>query len=227
MKAADIMVSNVITVTPEHSVRDVAQILLTRRISGVPVLDAAGDLVGIVTESDLMRRAEAGTEHHRSWWLRLLMGRDGLAAEYVKEHSRRVADVMTVDIISAAPDTPIRDVAELLERHGIKRVPVVKDRKLVGLISRANLLEILTRPQKAVSAPGDAALYDAVMATFAAEPWMHSAYVNVAVHDGTVELGGIVASRAEKQALRVAAEETPGVRAVNDRIVVRAIPVHV
>jgi CBS-domain-containing membrane protein len=227
MKAADIMVSNVITVTPEHSVRDVSQLLLTHRISGVPVLDSAGNLVGIVTESDLMRRAETGTEHNRSWWLRLLMGRDGLAGEYVKEHSRRVADVMTVDVISAAPDTPIRDVAELLERYGIKRVPVVKDRKLVGLISRANLLEMLTRPEKQAAAVSDAALHDAVMATFKAEPWMHTAYVNVAVQDGTVELNGIVATRAEKQALRVAAEETAGVRAVRDNIVIRPIPAHV
>ena len=95
MKAAEIMVANVITVTPEQTVQEVAEILLDRRISGMPVVNAAGDLVGIVSEGDLMRRADAGTEHRRSWWLRLLMGREGLASDFVREHARRVADVMT------------------------------------------------------------------------------------------------------------------------------------
>jgi CBS domain-containing protein len=227
MKASDIMVSNVITVTPQHSVQEVAGILLTNRISGVPVVDGLGNLVGIVTESDLMRRADVGTEHHRSWWLRLLMGREGLASEYVREHSRIVNDVMTLDVITASLYTPVSKIAELLERYGIKRVPIVDNRKVVGIVSRANLLQTLIKPPQKPAETGDTGVRDAVMARLHAEPWMRTAYINVAVEDGIVELTGMVASRNEKQALRVAAEVTPGVRKVNDRIMVRPIPANV
>src|SRR3989304_5309077 len=133
MKAVDIMNSDVITVTLDQSVSEVAEILLTRRISGVPVLDAAGDLVGIVSEGDLMRRADSGTEHHRSWWLRLLMGREGLAQEFVKENARKVADIMTQGVITASPEASLGELADLLERNCIKRVPFVKNHKVIGI----------------------------------------------------------------------------------------------
>src|SRR6516162_6520503 len=123
MNAADVMVTNVITVGPDARVQDVAHIFLTNRISAVPVVGNDGKILGIVSEGDLMRRAEAGTGRRRSWWLCLVAGKEVLAAEYVKEHSRKVADVMTRDVITAAPDTPLRDVANLLEKNSIKRVP--------------------------------------------------------------------------------------------------------
>jgi CBS domain-containing protein len=127
MNAADVMVTKVITVGPDACVQDVANMLLTNRISAVPVVDANGKLLGIVSEGDLMRRVEAGTGRRRSWWLSLLTGREPFAAEYVKEHSRRVVDVMTRAVITAKPDTPLRDIANLLERNGIKRVPIVEN----------------------------------------------------------------------------------------------------
>jgi len=226
MKAAEIMVTNVITVTPGHSVHEVAEILLERRISGVPVLNAAGELVGIVSEGDLMRRADAGTGHRRSWWLRLLMGREGLAQEFVREHARKVADIMTHDVITASPETPVSDLAELLERNAIKRVPIVDGRKVVGIVSRANLLQALAALRKQISVErpvGDAALRDLVLARFNAEPWMRTSLINVTAHDGTVDLWGVVDTETEKKAIRVAAEVTPGVRSVNDSIIVRPV----
>ena len=226
MKAAEIMVANVITVTPEQTVQEVAEILLDRRISGLPVVNAAGELVGIVSEGDLMRRVDAGTEHRRSWWLRLLMGREGLAEEYVREHARKVADVMTRSVITASPDTPIGEIADLLERNAIKRVPIVKDRKVIGIVSRANLIQALAalRKQITVERPlSDATLRESVLARFNREPWIQTSLINVTAHDGTIDLWGIVDTPSEKKAMRVAAEVTPGVRKVNDAIIVRPV----
>jgi CBS domain-containing protein len=226
MKAADVMVRDVISVTPDHSVQDVAHLLLSNRISGVPVLDATGKLVGIVSEGDLMRRAEAGTAHERSWWLRLLMGREGLANEYVREHSRKVSDIMTRNVVTARPATPLPELAGLLERNRIKRVPIVENGKVIGIVSRANLLQALASLRKEIASEkpaADSEVRDKVIARLKAEPWARTALLNVTVQDGTVDLWGIVDSATEKKALRVAAEVTPGVRGVNDHIVIRPI----
>jgi CBS domain-containing protein len=226
MKASDIMVPDVITVGPDNSVQEVAEILLTRRISGLPVVDARGRLVGLVSEGDLLRRAESGTEHARSWWLKLLMGRETLAAEFVKEHARRVRDVMTHDVITVSPDTPVTDVASTLERNRIKRVPVVEDGRLVGIISRANLVQALAGMRRSVAADepkSDSELRDALLSRLRSEPWAKTALVNVTVNSGAVDLWGIVDSEAEKQALRVAVEVTPSVRNVTNNVVVRPI----
>jgi len=224
MNAVDVMVTKVITVGPDACVQDVAHILLTNRISAVPVIDANGKLLGIVSEGDLMRRAEAGTGRRRSWWLSLLTGREPYAAEYVKEHSRRVVDVMTRAVITAKPDTSLRDIANLLEKNGIKRVPIVDNGKVVGIVSRANLLQALASLSKQVdggAGPSDADIRSSVIARLEAEPWSHPSLINVIVQDGTVELWGIVDSQIEKKAVRVAAEVTSGVRAVNDNLIIR------
>ena len=223
MKAADVMVTNVITVGPEACVEDVAHLLLTNRISGLPVVGAEGKIVGIVSEGDLMRRAEAGTGRRRPWWLAMLTGQEVLAAEYVKEHSRKVTDVMTRNVVTAAPETPLQDIATLLEKNGIKRVPIVKDGKVVGIVSRANLLQALAslRKQIEAGAPNDGTIRENIVARLKAEPWTRPSLINVIVQDGTVELWGIVDSQTEKKAVRVAAEVTPGVRAVNDNLIIR------
>ena len=141
MKARDVMVSPVVTVKPSASVKEVAKLLLQRRISAVPVVDDQGKVVGIVSEGDLLHRAEAGTERQRPWWLLGLTGEETLAAEYVKAHARKVADVMTSQVTTATPDTPLHELATLMERNSIKRVPIVKDGQLVGIVSRANLVQ--------------------------------------------------------------------------------------
>lgn len=225
MQASDIMATSVITVTPETTVQEVAELLLKHRISAVPVVDPAGRPVGIVSEGDLIRRAEAGTGHERSWWLKLLMGRDELAAEFVKEHAPRAGDVMTRELVTAAPDTPVAEIASLLERHRIKRVPIVRDGRLVGIVSRANLLHALaTLRRPAPARPiADAELRKHIMARLEAEPWLSSALVNVTVTGGVVDAWGVVDSAAEKQALRVAIETTPGVQAVHDNLAIRPV----
>lgn len=224
MKAADVMVTNVITVGLDASVQDVALTLLSARISAVPVVGANGELLGIVSEGDLMHRAEAGTGRRRPWWLAIFTGKEALAAEFVKEHSRKVTDVMTRDVVTAAPDTPLSAIANLLEKNAIKRVPIMKGDKIVGIVSRANLLQALASQGKQVAGAGpadDAKIREKVLTQLEAAPWTRPSLINVIVRDGTVELWGIVDSVSEKKAVRVAAEVTPGVRAVNDNLVIR------
>jgi CBS domain-containing protein len=226
MKAADVMVSPVVTVGPECSVLDVAETLLENRISAVPVVSNGADLVGIVSEGDLIRRTEMDTERRRSRWLALLIGCQPLAAEFVKSHGCRVADVMTREVIVATPDTPLRHIAALLEKHGIKRVPIVTNGKVVGIVSRANLVQALASVRKeikAAAATSDLMIRGELLSRLRTEPWARTSRLNVIVHDGTVDLWGVVRSRAEKQAVRVAAELTPGVRAVNDNLIVESV----
>ncbi len=223
MKASDVMVTNVISVRPNACVQDVAHILLKNHISAVPVVDADGTIVGIVSEGDLMRRAETGTLRRRPWWLAVLTGREGLAAEYVKEHSRKVADVMTRNVVTVEPGTPLAEVAAILEKNRIKRVPVVKDGKIVGIVSRANLLQALASMRKQIEGitPSDAVIRERVIEKLKAEPWARPSLINVIVQNGTVDLWGVVDSQTEKKAVRVAAEVTPGVTAVNDNLIIR------
>lgn len=225
MKARDVMVRDVVTASPDTSIAELVETLLAKHISAVPVVDRDGKLVGIVSEGDLIRRAETGTEKRRSGWLTLLMPGETLAAEYTRSHARRVGDVMTARVVTASPDTSLRDVAALLEKNGIKRVPIVDNGKLVGLVSRANLLQAFASATKEMTVPQveDNALRDQVMARLRAEPWASISLLNVIVQGGKVDLWGIVDSEAEKNAIRVAAEVTPGVVAVNDNLVVRPI----
>jgi CBS domain-containing protein len=224
MKAADVMVTNVITVGPDVSVEDVARILLGSRISGVPVVGADGRLLGIVSEGDLMRRVEAGTGRKRPWWLAMFTGREVLASEFIKEHSRSVTDVMTRQVVTATPDTSLSAIANLLEKNAIKRVPIVSEGKVVGIVSRANLLQALAgmaKPVAAASPDDDSKIRERVLTQLQAEPWTRPSLINVLVQDGAVDLWGIVDSASEKKAIRVAAETTPGVRAVNDNLIIR------
>ena len=222
MKAADVMVTNVISVTPDVLVQDVAYILLSNRISAVPVVDDSGQLLGIVSEADLMRRAEAGTGRHRPWWLDILIARDTGAIDFVKEHSRKITDVMTHKVVTATPDTSLQDIATLLEKNGIKRVPIVRGGKVVGIVSRANLLQALaTTRQLKDSDASDSAIREGLMARLRAASWTNPALINVILQDGTAELWGIVDSHAEKKAVCVAAEITPGVRGINDHLIIR------
>jgi CBS domain-containing protein len=224
MKAAEVMTKDVISVSPDARVQDVAQILLTNRISAVPVVDKNGVLVGIVSESDLMRRAEADTGRHRPWWLAMLTRDEILAADYVREHSRRISDVMTSVVVTAAPETSLDVIADLFEKNGIKRVPIVKDGAVVGIVSRANLLQALMRARvKVESKPSDDALRHSVIERIKAERWTNPSLINVFVENAMVELWGVVDSRAEKEAVRVVAEVTPGVAGVNDHLIVRPI----
>lgn len=224
MKAADVMVRDVITVQPDTSVQEIANLLLTHRISGVPVVDARGALVGIVSEGDLIRRTEAGTARRHSWWLDLFTATDTLAEEFVKANGLKANDIMSRRVVSAGPETDLGDIAGLLESNHIKRVPIVENGRLVGIVSRANLLQALAtigkqKPAVPAAEAGDRELREAVMTRLDAEPWS-SRLITVTVHDGIVDLWGVVDSQSKKKAARVAVEVTPGVRQVNDNLVI-------
>jgi CBS domain-containing protein len=219
MKARDVMVSPVVTVKPYSSVKEVAKTLLEKRISAVPVVDDDGQLVGIVSEGDLMHRSEAGTEWNRSWWLRLMASSSTIADDYVKAYGQKVADVMTRNVIAATPDMPLNEIAVLLERNSIKRVPIVEHGQLVGIVSRANLIQAVASLPKGWAIPlTDSTIRDRLLDRLRAQPWIHTRLLNVTVNDGVVNLWGITSSEAEKDAIRVASEEVEGVRAVNDHL---------
>jgi CBS domain-containing protein len=220
MRAQDIMTRRVVTITPETTVADAARVMLDRRISGVPVVDETGAVVGLVTEGDLLRRAETGTDRRRSPWLALLLGPGRLARDYVQEHGRRCGEVMTRKVITVTPDTLVAEVVHAMERHGIKRLPVLKDGRLVGIISRANLLKALA-DALAAPAPGaasDQALRERVLAEIAKQPWAPRATLDVEVHGGVAVLCGTITDERERAALRVLAENVAGVKSVRDAL---------
>jgi CBS domain-containing protein len=219
MKARDVMVAPVITANPHASIKSVAETFLKFQISAVPVVDEQGKLAGIVSEGDLLHRAEVGTERRRSWWLQAFANSDTLASEYIKAHARKVADVMTRHVVTASPDTPLHEIAALLEKHSIKRVPIVENGQLVGIVSRANLVQGVASGGKGLEIPlSDAAIRDKLLAHLKGQDWAHTNFLNVTVMDGVVDLWGITRSDSERNAIRVAAEATPGVRVVNDNM---------
>lgn len=220
MKAKDIMTSPVITVAPDTPVREIAALLFERRISGVPVMED-GRLVGLVSEADLLHRHELGTDdpaQSRSWWLRLFSA-DRTPAEYVKSHATQARDIMAREVVSVAPDTPVAEIATLLETRGIKRVPVLRGAKLVGIVSRANLVQalaVLRHSAIRVTAPSDEAIRGRLLGELERQPWWERVTSNVIVTEGVVHYWGLVGSDDERDAARVAAQNVPGVRGVED-----------
>lgn len=220
MLVRDIMTSDVVTVSPGTGVNEIARILLERRISAVPVLDPGGRIIGIVSEGDLLHRVEVGTEPHARWWDYLIGGADRLAGSYVKSHGRRAADVMTREVYTVADDAPLSDAATLLESRRIKRVPVVRGGRLVGMVSRSDLVRALIGAFETAKAEGpvdDATIHDRVIATLLHEPWANTERLNVVVSEGVVQLWGLVGSDDEREAYGIAAATVPGVRKVENQ----------
>jgi len=223
MKAADLMTANVVTVVEDATAQEAATLMLSHRISALPVVDRSGELVGIVSEGDLMRRTELGTERERPWWLELLSTNRNLAGDYVKAHGRKVSEVMTRKLVTAAPNTPINAIALLLEKHAIKRVPILDHGKLVGIVARANLLQALAGMKvetPARQAGKDTEIREEILARLRGAPWRPWLF-NVTVHEGVADLWGIADAAEEKTAAGVAAENAPGVVSVNNHIIVR------
>jgi CBS domain-containing protein len=220
MKASDVMTRNVLTVGRETSVAQAIRMMLDNHVSGLPVL-GDGKVVGILTEGDLLRRSETGTEKHRPRWLEILMGPGRMAGEYVRTHGRKVAEIMTTDVISVAGDTPLDEVVGLMERRRIKRVPVIEGDLLVGVVSRLDLLRALLRAIEAQhsEARGDDEIREQILAELAKAAWVPRDGLSISVKDGVVDLNGVILEEKERQALRVVAENTPGVRAVEDHLV--------
>jgi len=227
MRAMDVMTSEVITVDEDASVQSAAKLMANHGISAVPVVDKDNRVIGMVSEGDLLHRAETGTERRRSWWLEIMASTNQLAGEYLKSHSGRVKDVMTRDVISVTDTTPVADIAVLLETNRIKRVPILRDGKLVGIVSRANLVRALAMT---VNEPAsgdetdDRTIRDKLLAELKVQKWAEVSPANIIVKDGVVHLWSSYFSEQEKRALVVAAETSPGVRRVEDHM--RPVPTY-
>lgn len=221
MNAADLMTSFVVTVRPDATIEYAAQLMLQYRISGLPVTDSDGALLGIITESDLLRRAETGTEKRHVRWVSLLIGPGRLAQEYAHTHGRRVGDVMTERVFTATPQTSLSDLVALMETKRVKRLPIIDQGRLVGIVSRADVMAALVGllAEKPVGTPSDAEIRDQIIAEVDRQPWGPRDSLDVLVTNGVVVLKGTITDERERAALRVAAENVPGVKAVHDRLV--------
>ncbi len=222
MNVADIMTQKVISVEPETTIAEAARLLLEHRISGLPVVDPDGAVVGVVTEGDLLRRAETGTERHHARWLEFLIAPGRLAREYANANARKVGEVMSADVVAVAPRDSLAEVVRLMERRQVKRLPVIEAGRLVGIVSRANLVRALldSLPKPAGNEiVGDAEIRERILAEIARQPWGPRASVDVSVKAGTVELYGCITDDRERTALQVLAEKIPGVKTVRDHLV--------
>lgn len=218
MQAIDIMTPCVITAAPDAPIGELIGLMLSHNVSAIPIM-AGETLVGIVSEGDLIRRAELGSERRPSHWLELISTSAHLAADYVHTHGRHAEEVMTRKVVTVTDSTPIADIAALMEKYRIKRVPVLRDGKLMGIVSRANLLRVLACRIAQSATVEDRRIREAILAELRGQPWGGSpGEGNVIVQDGVVHLWGYVDSDAERKARIVAAETTAGVRSVRDHM---------
>ena len=220
MKAADVMTRQVVTVTPDATIEEAARLMLHHRISGLPVTGTDGAVLGILTEGDLLRRAETGTEKQRTRWIALIVGPDRLAQEYVDAHARKLGEIMTERVFSVTPDTSLSDIVALMEAKHVKRLPVIEQGRLVGILSRANLMAALVEllSEKPVGG-SDAEIRRQILGEIDRQPWGPRGSVDISVTDGIVALDGTIMDERTRAALCVIAENMPGVKAVRDHLV--------
>jgi CBS domain-containing protein len=222
MRAIDVMVRNVITVRPDTDVADAIKLLAQHDVSGLPVVGADGRLVGMLSEADLIHRVEIGTQTQRPAWLESLTGASTLAGEFAKSHGKKVSEVMTEGAVAVGEETPLGEIAALFEKKRIKRVPVVHDGKLVGIVSRSNLIQALASAishAEPAHTDTDRRLRREVLSRLAAQKWTEFGDRNVTVNDGVVHLWGLVGSAEEHKALLALAEGVPGVARVADETI--------
>ncbi|GIK79167.1 MAG: CBS domain-containing protein [Pseudorhodoplanes sp.] len=221
MKARDVMSQAVISVPPDATVEAALRLMVEKNISGLPVIDAAGQLVGIVSEGDFLRRAELGTQPRQPRWIEFLMGPGALAEQYVRASGRKVGEIMTAPVRSVAEDTPLDDVVMLMERYHIKRVPVMRGERPVGIITRANLIRALASVSRelAPTTAGDSEIRERIVKAIRELPWGPGAMVQVLVREGVVTFTGSVFDERQRRALHVLAENTAGVKGMRDHMV--------
>lgn len=225
MRAKDVMTKHLVSVLPNVDVRAAAETMARNGISAVTVTDEHGNLVGILSEGDLLHRRELKTQSRRSWWLELFTSERQIAVDYVKSHSRKVRDVMTTTVVTVSPDSTLGEIARLFEKHHIKRVPVIEDGRLVGIVSRANLVQALANTKDLIpSDETDAMLKREIDHRISVQPWGRRPF-SVYVSKGNVDISGIVYNDDERDAIRVAAENTPGVRTVTNNLRVMPTPI--
>ena len=221
MNAVDVMTRDLVSIRPEASIMEAIRLMLQHRISGLPVVDATGRLQGIVTEGDFLRRAETGTVRKRSRWVEFLLGPGRLATEYAHASGRKVSDVMTPDVHTVAEDAPLEQVVHLMERHRVKRIPVMRGDTVVGIVTRANLMKALVGFALAAQPPaaGDAAIRERLLAELKKQSWAPVGLIDIAVKDGVVKLSGALTDERQRQAIRIAAENIAGVKKVEDHLI--------
>jgi CBS domain-containing protein len=219
MRAHQIMTKDVITVTPHTTIETAAKIMLRAHISGLPVLDDTGNLVGIVSQSDFLRRSEIGTGRKRPAWLQFFIGPNKAAADFVHERGRKVEDVMTEEPVTVSESTPLEELVSLMEKRGIKRLPVVSGRILKGIVTRSNLLQAVASMAHEIPDPtaDDDHIRDRILRTVHATNWRPIGF-EVNVRKGVVHLHGIITGDKARQAAIVAAENTAGVKQVHDHL---------
>ena len=220
MRAEDVMTREVISIDPNATVLQAARLMLQHRISGLPVIDDNGSLVGVLSEGDFLRRRETRTEHHRSRWLEFLMGPGRMADEYTHSHGSKVSEVMTADVYTVDDSTPIEDIVHMMERRRIKRVPVLCGSQVVGIVTRSNLMRAMVGMARATpaGATDDVTIRETLLAEMRRQNWAPIATTEIAVHDGVVELSGAITDERQRNALKVAAENIAGVKSVKDNM---------
>jgi len=219
MKAKDVMTHCLVSIAPDAPIRDAIARMISHQVSGMPVIDKDGTLVGMISESDFLRRAEMHTEAPQRRWLELLLGPASVADEYARSHGRTVKEVMSAEIVTAGKETPLSDIVGLMEEHGIKRVPIVEDGHVVGIVSRADLMtalgELLLKPRSSAAA-ADAVIRRTVLSEMRKEPWCPVHAITVKVRDGVVELDGTIFDERQRRALAVLVENVEGVKRIRD-----------
>lgn len=224
MQTQDVMTTRVVTVGPDAGVGQIADLMVEHRISAVPVVDDDNRLLGIVSEGDLLHRF-GEEEPRRSWWLELLAGPEERARDYLRSHGRRASEIMTTRVVSVTDSTPLSEAARLLEEHHVKRLPVLRDSRLVGVVSRADIVRALAVAGLTPPAPGtdDRSLRQAVLAEMERGGLSYHPYVNIVVSEGAVHLWGFVETREEADALALACRNVPGVKEVDSHLAVRRL----
>lgn len=222
LAVADLMTRDVVSVSTATPVSEIANVLAGKRISAVPVVSADGSLLGIISEGDLIRRAEIGTERRRSWWRKILVDISADASDYVRAHGRKARHVMTPQVVTTTEDMTLADVAAVMEKRRLKRLPVVRGKHLVGIVSRSDLVRAVARHRAPLFAdpPTDSAIVRDLTARVKVVTPSHR-LINISVHRSNADISGLVDSAAEREAVLVAAENTPGIRSIQDRLILR------
>jgi CBS domain-containing protein len=221
MRAIDVMVRDVVTVHPDTEIAEAVKLLAEHDVSALPVVDGEGKLLGILSEADLMHRVEIGTEKRRPWWQEAVTGAGTLAEEFAKSHGKKVGEIMTPEVVAVSEETPLSDIATLFERKRIKRVPVTKDGKLVGVVSRSNLIQALASVVGRMDEHDetDRQIRLDLLSRLKEQSWTDFGSRNITVSGRVVHLWGLVGSPAERKALLALAEGVPGVSRVSDEMI--------
>jgi len=219
MRAHQIMTRSVLSVTPDATILEAANVMLRWHVSGLPVIDAAGKLVGIVSEGDFLRRSEIGTQRKRGRWLKFLLGAGKAATDFVHENGRKITEVMTRDPLTITEDTPLEAIVALMEKNSVKRLPVTRGDRVVGIVSRANLLQAVASLSREIPDPtaDDDHIRNRIIDALGRNDWCPQG-LGVIVRDGVVHLNGIITDERSRQAAIVGAENIAGVKKVHDHL---------